>query len=264
VHERAPRAAAASTMPLVRVDAGASFAHRELTFETRAGFTQPPPRVLTTAGAARIDGEIYPFALADTGGAALARLGFAAAYDTTFGLTLHIPDQPVQVPIRQCHFSIGARYRVVLGDAASLTFGLDYARREFVADRSGLTTVVLDTPDVDYVTITPGAAVHVPLTANIEVFGGLAGMVVLDAGPIQAPDNYGTGSDYGVEATAGIGIAFARRIALRVAFEFTQIHLAFDTGGAMASNRDNDPTTRDVNSADDRSIGGVVTLGLAY
>ena len=262
VQRPATRDPDAATVPLVRVDAGASFAQRQLSYETRTGFAQRPPRVLTTAGAGRVDGEFYPFALADTG-PALARLGVAAAYDMTFGLTVQIPDQPVRVPIRQCHYAIGARYRLV-GDAASLTFGIDYARREAIADRSGLTTIVLDTPDVDYAAITPSAAVQVPLTSSIAAFGGVAGMVLLDTGAIQAPDNYGTGTVYGLEASAGIGVTFARRIALRVAFEFSLIHLAFETGGALATNRDNDPTTRDVNGAADRSIGGVATLGLAY
>jgi hypothetical protein len=247
---------------LARVDAGASFAQRQLSFETRDGFVQRPPRVMTTAGAGRIDGEIYPFALAGTS-RPLGRLGFAAAYDKTFGLSIQVPDQAMRAPIHQSHYALGARYRFNVLDGTTVTFGVDYARRQYIADRSGLASV-LDTPDVDYAAITPGAQVHVPITAAIAVFGGIDGMVLLDAGPIQAPDNYGTGTVYGVEATAGIGITFARRIALRIAFEFSQIHLAFDTGGAMATNRDNDPTTRDVNGAADRSIGGVATLGLAY
>jgi hypothetical protein len=262
-HDEPDRPEPRAPVTLARVGAGASFAHRQLTFDTRDNFAQRPPRLLTTAGAGRIDGEIYPFALAGSG-RALARLGIAGAYDKTFGLSVPLPGEVLSAPIHQQHYSIGARYRLLIGEAATLTFGLDYERRQSIADRSGLMAMVLDTPDVDYTAIAPGAAVHVPITGGIAVFGSVNGMIVLGSGPIQDADSYGPGTVYGVEAAAGITIALARRFALRIAFELSQIQVGFDATGAMATNRDNDPTTRDVNGAADRSVGGVATLDLTY
>ena len=255
--EAAPQLAA-------RVAAGGSVAQRQLSYDTRSGFTQVPPRVLTTAGAARVDGEIYPFALADPG-SSLAGLGLAAAYDKTFGLSIKLPNQTISAPISQSHYAIGARYRFGVGAASTVALGLDYARRQYVADRSGLMAAVLDAPDVDYTAIAPGAAVRVPVTGTIAVFGAADGMLILQAGAIQKSASYGPATVYGLEGAGGVEIALTPQIGLRLAIEYSQIMFAFKPKGpTLANNRDNDPATQDVTGATDRSIGVAVTVGLAY
>jgi hypothetical protein len=254
----------AAPQPAARVGAGGSVAQRQLSYDTRSGFTQVPPRVLTTAGAARVDGEIYPFALADPG-SSLARLGLAAAYDKTFGLSIKLPNQTVSAPISQSHYAIGARYRFGIGAASTLALGLDYARRQYVADRSGLMAAVLDAPDVDYTAIAPGAAVRVPVTGAIAVFGAADGLLILQAGAIQKSASYGPATVYGLEGAAGVEIALTAQIGLRLALEYSQIMFAFKSKGpTLANNRDSDPATQDVTGATDRSIGVAVTVGLAY
>jgi hypothetical protein len=248
---------------LARVGAGAGVAQRQLTFDTRAGFTQVPPTVRTVAGSGRVDGELYPFALSSPDGA-LAGLGLAAAYDKTFGLSIKVPNQPVRAPISQSHYAIGARYRFGVGESSAITLGLDYARRQYVADRSGLMAAVLDAPDVDYSALAPGIAARVPVAASVAIFGGVDGMLILDAGQIQTSTSYGAATVYGVEAIAGVDIAVATHLGLRIAAEVSQINFSFNGKGAQANARDNDPTTPDVNGAADRSIGLAATLGLVY
>ena len=266
VRKRKGRRSEDAAAPLVaaRVGAGASVAQRQLAFDTRAGFTQVPPRVLTTAGAARVDGEIYPLAIADPG-SSLAGLGLAAAYDKTLGLAIKVPNQAVSAPINQAHYSIGVRYRLGIGEASSVAFGLDYARRQYIADRSGLMAAVLDAPDVDYTAIAPGAALRVPVTPSIAVFGAADGLLMLQTGAIQKSASYGPATVYGLEGAGGVDIAITRQIGVRVALEVSQIMFAFNPKGAtLANNRDNDPTTQDVSGATDRSIGVAATLGLTY
>lgn len=248
---------------LVRVGAGASLAQRRLTFDTRSGFTQVPPRVITTAGAGRVDGEIYPFALANPG-SGLGGLGLAGAYDKTFGLSIKIPNQTLSAPINQSHYALGARYRFALGEASTIALGLDYVGRHYIADRSGLMAAILDAPDVDYSAVAPGIAARTPVTGSITMFGGLDGMLMLDTGPIQKVASYGPSTVYGIEAAAGVDIAVAKQIGLRIALEYSQINFSFSNKGAMAINRDNDPTSQDVMGAVDRSIGLAATLGLVY
>ena len=248
---------------LARLGVGASVAQRQLSYATRAGFTQIPPQVQTTAGSGRLDGEIYPFALANTTGA-LAGLGLAVAYDKTFGLAIKIPNQTVSAPINQSHYALGARYRIGVGDASTIAFGLDYARRSYIADRSGLMTLTLDAPDVDYTAIVPGVGARVPVTDTVAILGSADGMLMLDTGPIQATTSYGPATVYGLEALAGVDIALARQIGLRVAVEYSQINFSFNGKGALANNRDGDAATPDVNGATDRSIGVVATVGLVY
>jgi hypothetical protein len=254
----------AAPLAVARVGAGAAVAQRQLTWDLRSGFTQIPPRVKTTAGAGRIDGEIYPLALADPH-SGLAALGLAASYDKTFGLAIKVPNQTVSAPINQSHYAIGARYRLALGDTASVAFGLDYAHRQYVADRSTLGAAVLDTPDFEYRAISPGAWLRVPVTSSVAVFGGGDGLLIFETGGVQKSTSYGPATVYGFEATAGVDIALAKQIALRIGLEYSQIMFKFSPKGpTMANNRDGDQTTLDVKGATDRSIGGTVMACLSY
>jgi len=266
VRKRRSRKSSDRAAPLLtaRVGAGGSVAQRQLSYETRSGFTQVPPRILTTAGAARIDGEIYPVALTDPG-SSLAGLGLAAAYDKTLGLSIKVPNQPVSAPINQSHYAIGARYRFGIGEASSVALGLDYARRQYVADRGGLMAAVLDAPDVDYSAIAPGVSLRVPVASSVAVFGGAGGLLVLGAGGIQTNASYGHATVYGLEGASGVDIALTQQIGLRVALEYSQIMFTFDAKGpTQANNRDADPASQDVMGATDRSIGVAVTVGLVY
>jgi len=266
VRKRRRRARDDEAAPLLsaRVGAGGSVAQRQLSWQLRTGFTQVPPRVVTYAGAGRVDGELYPLALADPG-SGLAGLGLAAAYDKTFGLSIKIPNQTVRAPISQSHYTVGARFRFAVGDASSIALGLDYARRQYVADRGGLMSATLDAPDVDYAAVSPVVAVRVPVAGSVAVFGSADGLLVFEAGAIQKSASYGPAKVYGLEASAGVDIALAKQIALRIAVEYSQIAFSFTPQGAtLANNRDADPTSQDVMGATDRSISGVVTLGLVY
>jgi hypothetical protein len=250
---------------LARVSAGGIVAQRRLTYDVRSGLTpkQAPPRVITTAGAGRVEGEIYPLALAGSSGG-LAGLGLAGAYDKTFGLSIKIPNQPLRAPIDQAHYAVGARYRFGVGEASAIVIGVDYVRRHYIADRSSLMAIILDAPDVDYTAVAPGLAAHVPVTPAITLFGGLDGMLILNTGSIQKTTSYGSATVYGVELLGGLDIALAKQLGLRVALEYSQINFSFSGKGMMAMLRDTDSASQDVNGATDRSIGATVTLGLMY
>ncbi|HEX3759065.1 MAG TPA: hypothetical protein VHW23_10180, partial [Kofleriaceae bacterium] len=247
-----------------RVGAGGSVAQRQLSWSARSGFTQVPPRVLTTAGAGRIDGELYPLALSDPH-AGLAGLGLAASYDKTFGLAIKVPNQTVSAPINQSHYAVGVRYRLGIGESSSLAFGLDYARRQYVGDRSGLGSATLDMPDVNYTAASPGAWLRVPVSSTIAVFGGADGLLIFNTGAIQTNMSYGAASVYGLEGTAGVDIGLTKQIGLRIALEYSQIMFSFTAKSpTLANNRDGDPTSLDVSGATDRSIGGTAMLCLMY
>ncbi|HEY0988319.1 MAG TPA: hypothetical protein VGD80_14750 [Kofleriaceae bacterium] len=248
---------------IARAGAGASVAQRQLTYDTRSGFTQIPPRVRTTAGGGRVDGELYPFALVEPGGK-LAALGLAASYDKTFGLSIKIPNFEVKAPIDQSHYSLGARYRFAAGESSTVAVGLDYVRRHYIADRARLMALVLDTPDVNYMAVAPGVAARVPVTPAITILGGVDGLLMLETGPIQDRPSYGPATVYGLEGYAGVDVALTAQIGLRVALEYSRISLSFKGKGEMSTTRDNDVTTQDVNGAIDRSIGVAATVGLVY
>jgi opacity protein-like surface antigen len=264
--KRARRDDDAAPQIAARVGAGGAVAQRQLSWDVRGGLTQAqiPPRVLTTAGAGRVDGEIYPLAFSDPH-SGLAGLGLAASYDKTFGLAIKVPNQTVSAPINQSHYAIGARYRLGVGEASSVAFGLDYAHRQYIADRSGLGAAVLDTPDFDYAAVSPGAWLRVPVASSVTVFGGADALLIFEAGAIQTSASYGPATVYGLEGAAGVDIALTKQIGLRLALEYSQIMFKFTPkGSTMANNRDGDPSTQDVNGATDRSIGGTAMLCLVY
>jgi hypothetical protein len=140
-HRRAP-----SLLPNARIDVGTSIANRQLSYDAQSDLRSPPPRLDTTAASVRIEGAIYPFALADEDHA-LAGLGLALAYDKTVGLDIHVPGASTAAAVNQSHRRVGARFRFGVGDASAFTVGLDYARRQYIIDRSGIGSI--DAPDVD-------------------------------------------------------------------------------------------------------------------
>lgn len=234
------------------VDAGGAFGMRRLTYDSTA--TRPPPTVATGAASGRVAGELYAKAAGATG--ALANLGIAGAYDKAFGLS--IPLGMAKVPIDQGHYAVGLRYRIPAGAASVLVLGVDYAARHYIADRSGLTaTTPLDAPDTDYEAVQVDAGGRTPLTGSVTGFALLSGTFPFAAGPIQKIDSYGPANLYGLGLTAGVDIAVATQIAVRIAGEVEQMSLSFKGTGNLAQ-------TRMVTAATDRELGISATLALVY
>lgn len=235
---------------MVRLDAGTSMGVRRLTYTA----ANSPPRVGTFAAAARVEAELYP--LASNPRSPAAGLGLAAEYDKTLGLSIQVPGGP-SVPIDQSHYSLGARYRLGLG-TKTLTLGVDFAKRRYVADRSGLATPNdLDAPDTDYTAVAPGVALRIPVGAKAAWFGNLAALLVLDTGPIQEKDSYGAATVLGGELATGVDVTLSKTLALRFAGELTNISFKFKGNGAQAM-------ARGVTGATDRQFGLAATLGARF
>jgi hypothetical protein len=236
---------------MVRLDAGATFGVRRLTYTA----DNPPPRVGTASGSGRIEGELYPFAGNPKSPA--AGLGFAGEYDKTFGLSIEIPNG-ASVPIDKQHYSLGARYRFGVGSASTVALGVDLAKRRYVADRSQLVQPnELDAPDVDYTAMAPGLAFRSPVAPTAAIFGGLRGLFIFDTGPIQEQDSFGAATVFGAELDAGVDIALGGSLGLRIAGELSQINFKFKGNGAQSE-------ARGVTAATDRNIALAATLAMKY
>ena len=236
-----------------RVDGGVGFGVRRLTYS--AGAAGPPP-VGTRAASARVEGELYPFAFGDAQGGA-AGFGFAGEYDKTFGLSIQVPGTGVATPINQAHYSIGPRYRFAVGQS-TLALGVAYARRHYIADRSGLANpALLDAPDVDYTAIATGLAARIPVAPKVTLFFNGDALLILDTGAIQKSDSFGPATVFGAELDSGLDIMLGKQLALRIAAEYSQINFKFKGTGDLAM-------TRGVTAATDRSIGIATTLAVVY
>lgn len=267
---RASRAAKHSANRVAaRLDVGVSFKNRQLTYNSRANFPEgPKPFKTAPVPGGRFEAELYPLAFANPKSIA-AGLGIAAEYDKTLLLTLRTTDEPnVAVKANQQWYSFGVRLRFVLGSTAtspSITLGVGYGKRRFTTDKTGLMDAgSLDVPDTNYTVIDPGLSFRVPLFSALALTAGGRGLVVTDAGPIQQPTSYGRAKVYGVYASGGLDIVLGNRFAIRLLAEFQQVGFAFTGTGDMARNRDNDPDTKDVGGASDRSVGGSATLAVLY
>ena len=162
------------------------------------------------------------------------------------------------VPIDQGCYAVGVRYRVGVGAASVVVLGADYASRHYIADRTALAAgTTLDAPDTDYQAVQVDAGGRTPLTTSITGFGTLSGTFPFAAGPIQKLESYGPANVYGLGLTAGVDIAVATQVAVRIAGEVEQTSLSFKGTGNLAQ-------TRMVTAATDRELGIVATLALFY
>jgi len=243
------------TQAALWLDGGGAVARRTLTYAS-TGMMRPPP-VGTAAPAGRIEGEVYPASFNSLKGGA-AGLGVSAMLDYTFGLGIAVPGTQKTAAIKNGHYAIGARYRFVFGEH-SVSLGVSYWRRYFMADRTGLMNPdQLDMPDVDYTAIAPDVSARIAATPTIAAFGSLDFPLMLDSGPIQKPTSYGSAKILAFDIRAGAQVMVASNIALQFAAEVDQIGLSF-TGQAGSK-----ASTRMVTAATDRSIGLSATLGVTY
>ncbi|HET9993301.1 MAG TPA: hypothetical protein VFQ65_32415 [Kofleriaceae bacterium] len=252
----------------VRLDLGVSIQNRSLTFTSRAFPEAPKPFSQKPVAGARVAGELYPLAFGNPNGVA-GGLGLGGMFDQTIVLNLQSSAQPgTKFPVTQRRFDIGPRFRVLFGHSdtsPSVTLGVGYMKRTFVVNRSALTSGnTIDLPDVDYAGFDPGLEFRIPLIKQLAlVFGGQA-ILLTSAGPIQGLDSYGQAKVTGGSGSAGFDIVLGNHLAISLRGEATQIGYAFTGNGAMANNRDMDPTTKDIGGAADRYLGVAATIAILY
>jgi len=245
----------AMTTGAVWVDVGAEVARRTLTWTTTG--TTRPPNVGTAAAAARIGGEVYPFAF-DSPSGGQAGLGLYGEYARTVGLSIAVPGSTLKSTIKDGHYQIGARYRFVFGDT-SLAVGAAYWRRYYIADRGALMMPnQLDMPDVDYAGIAPGAQVRFAATPAIAGFASVDVPLVMASGDIQSATSYGRGTVIAFDLAAGVQILLGPHYALQLAGAFDQVGIKFNAAANSLAQ------TRGVSNSTDRSYGLNATIGIVY
>ncbi|HET7505335.1 MAG TPA: hypothetical protein VFK02_30155 [Kofleriaceae bacterium] len=260
--------------PAVRLDVGASVLQRTFRFNAVPNPAGPRSTSLKPVPGARVEAEAYPLAFSDPRSAA-AGLGLGFEYDKTLALNLTSTAEgmTLKVPVKQSHYSIGARYRLAFGrseTSPSLTLGAGYGKRLFSpkipsnAAEGIVTSIRRDTPATNYTILDPGATFRLPVTRAIALSLGGHGLLITDAGAIQTQASYGRATVFGVDADAALDVLLGDRFAVRFGFEFLQIGYTFKNVGTLANNVDGDPATPDVGGLADRSIGGSATLAVVY
>ena len=246
------------TQAALYLDAGGQYARRTLTYDYAAGMMNGPPGVGTAAPAGSIAGEVYPGAFSRNGESRGNGIGLFGAYDYTFGLGIAVPGGGGTAPIKDGHYEIGARYRVVFG-GSSIAFGAAYWRRWYIAQRGGLAMgQTLDMPDVDYKAVAPGAVLRIPAAPKIGVVVALDVPLMLDAGPVAKSNSYGPADVLAFDVLAGAQFALAPHYALQLRADLDQVGLSFKAKPLSGA------ATRGVSGATDRTIGLTATLTILY
>ncbi len=245
----------AVTQVAIRVWAGASFGRRTLTNDSSA--MNKPPSVGTAAPAGRIEAEVYPLAT-DTIKGAAAGIGVFGRYEKAFGVKINVPLDPDDSAVSQSNFTVGARYRLALGEA-TIAAGVAYAGRQYIADRKVLAEPnALDMPDVKYSGVAPGVMARFPVTPTIGGYVGGNILLMMSTGPIQQTINYGPADVLGFEFEGGLDVAFGANYGLHIGADFSQVGFTFvGKPGTMAA-------TRGVKKATDRTYSLLAAFAVTY
>ncbi|MBV8759342.1 MAG: hypothetical protein JO257_18790 [Deltaproteobacteria bacterium] len=236
------------------VDAGGNFTRHTLKW-AGAG-TMKPPGVGTAAGAAAVEGELYPFSSdPKTKGAGV---GLYGDFSYAMGLGIAVPGAGVTAPIKQEHYQIGARYRLAAGQS-SIAFGASYWRRTYTADRSKLMMPTqLDTPDIDYTAVAPGVLARIAAAPKVGVVLGVDVPLMLDGGPIVKAASYGAATILAADVLAGLQILVAPHFALQLRGDLNYESFTF------AAKAQSGAATRGVSSATEMNYGVTATIGVLY
>ncbi|HEX8112703.1 MAG TPA: hypothetical protein VF516_33460 [Kofleriaceae bacterium] len=262
----------------IRLDIGGSVLQHSFKFNTVQLPQRPRDTVLSPVPGARLDGEVYPLALTGSQGAA-AGLGLGFEYDRTLSLHLNPTDNTpganpmtAKVGVKQGHYTIGLRYRLVFGKtetSPTLTLGAGYGKQLFsvnLADAGNSdalrNTLKQNTPETEYTIFDPGAMFRVPVTRMVAFALGGRAMIITSAGPIQTVSSYGRARVYGAEGVIALDVVLGQHLGLRFSGEFSQIGYTFLGTGALTDVDGN--KMQDVGGLADRMIGGAATLTLLY
>jgi hypothetical protein len=258
----------------LRADLGISMVQRSFKFNANDFAERPKNLTLSPVPGVRFEAEAYPLAFKNPRSPA-AGLGLAVEYDRTLSLSLTTANgmATYNAPVKQMHYSIGARYRLALGrsdTSPTLTIGAGYGKRLFsvdlasVTDPQASTELRRDAPSTEYTVIDPGIAFRFSVTRAVAFVAGGRGLLITRTGPIQDGSSYGRATVYGAQALAALDVVLGARFALRFSGELVQIGYTFDGVGALSNGLDGDPSKPDVGGLADRSIGGAATLAIMY
>lgn len=262
-----------SAVPGIYVSAGLLGVSRNLTFDVRDGFTDPPlgfeGGLVPTVG---IAAEVHPFVLAGKSGS-LANLAITASFERVLKIESTLEYQPAGggglmeavLPTSQSRLTLGVLYRHVLSSGISLFGALQYSRMAFEVDKGAAPAgVVVDIPNVVYQSLDPAIGGRYPINAKLGIGAEARVILMLDAGELQEETQYGVATALGFEGFAQVDYALLPRLALRAGVGLTRIGFSFEGTGAQTSNRDGDASTQDVLGATDQYLRLFLTAGYTF
>ena len=116
-------------------------------------------------------------------------------------------------------------------------------------------------PDVAYAQITVGLGFRIHFAEWARLWVSFRAGLLLDAGPVTAPEGYGPATAYGLRPEAGLEFFVWRGLKICAGFYFHQVSMTF-LGGDPPPAKPGGGTV--AGGAVDRSLGGLLGLGYEY
>jgi hypothetical protein len=251
----------------VDVALGMSFVARKLNFTSTlsAGLSPPGYNQTVPVPGALIDATIYPLAFGHTKTDITKNLGINLLFDQVIHINSQVNNldgTSTKLQTTEGNYAFGAVARFPVGSTMTVTGMARYGRQSFsIAHPSG---VNVDMPSVAYSMIEGEGKLQYVFSPQITIDARLGVLVVLNAGNIADPDQYGKATGFGFETEIGADYMLTKTIFARASIRAETIGLSFNGSGTQTFMRDGDSTTIDVTAARDTYFGATVAVGYLY
>lgn len=271
VHAKAePKVSGDSVSPAERavdVALGMSFVARRLNFTSSLspGLAPPGYKQTVPVPGALIDATIYPLAFGHNKTDITKNIGVNVLFDQVIHINsqiTNIDQTTTKLQTTEGNYAFGGVVRFPLGPTMTVTGMARYGRQSFsIAHPSGVT---VDMPSTAYSMVEGEGKLQYVFSPQITIDARLGVLVVLNAGNISDPDQYGKTTGFGFETEIGADYMLTKTIFARASVRAESIGLSFNGSGNQTFMRDGDNTTIDVTAARDTYFGATVAVGYLY
>lgn len=255
VEEPKPVSSKARRIPFIAIEAGSDVLNRSFSY------VQPVTNLrkynLPVFGLAAAKLEFYPLALGRQD--FLGGIGLEGSFSIAAWLKSrreNSTDEPY--PTSTMRIDAGLAWRIMPVESLNLSLiplvGIRY--HSFVVSPNSTGTRLDLLPNLTYLGVRAGLGFEVGVADDfIFIFGRFQAIPMLSSGEIISSAFFAKGSNFGLDGSAGIGIAFMKMLQLRLSGDFTRYAMSFTT----------DPTDAFVaQGAVDQYFGGTATLRFSY
>jgi hypothetical protein len=251
----------------VDVALGMSFVARRLNFTSTLspGLSPPGYKQTVPVPGALIDATIYPLAFGHTKSDITKNIGINILFDQVIHINsqlTNVDQTTTKLQTTEGNYAFGAVIRFPFGQAMTITGMARYGRQSFsIAHPSG---VDVDLPSTAYSMVEGEGKLQYVFSPQITIDGRLGVLVVLNAGNISDPAEYGKTTGFGFETEIGADYQLTRSVFARASVRAETLGLSFNGSGTKTFMRDGDPSTIDVTAARDTYFGATVAVGYLY
>ncbi|HEV7556262.1 MAG TPA: hypothetical protein VGO00_12430 [Kofleriaceae bacterium] len=251
----------------VDVALGMSFVARRLNFTSTLSPGLAPPGYSQTVPVpgALIDATIYPLAFGHSKTDITKNIGINVLFDQVIHINSqlkNIDQSTTKLQTTEGNYAFGGVIRFPFGSAMTITGMARYGRQSFsIAHPTG---VNVDLPSTAYSMVEGEGKIQYVFSPQITIDARLGVLVVLNAGNIADPDQYGKATGFGFETEIGADYLLTKSVFARASVRAETLGLSFNGSGTKTYMRDNDPTTIDVTAARDTYFGATLAVGYLY